>query len=171
MSDQVGASAESEPAVGLRHLVDHLIFAPIGALTAMRGDVEGSALRGRQRVEQQFRNARFIGEMVVQQGSKEIIRRLRDVSPSASSSAAAPPTPDTEPAASRAVTTEPDAGKTIASIDHLVAGYNDLSALQVIRLLDSFSSADLQELVVYESATRSRRTILNKAAQLLAEGE
>jgi hypothetical protein len=165
------AHAEPGPGDGIHRLMDQFVFAPIGALTAMKGDLEGSAERGRQRVELQLRNARFIGEMAVQHGSKEIVRRLKDLTGVGGStkperaSDASEATVTAEPT----MTEEPTA-EAPAPIDHLIAGYDDLSASQVVRLLESFSPVELDELVAYESATRGRRTILNKAAQLLQEG-
>ena len=158
MSEDDDTHAEPGSADGIHRLMDQFVFAPIGALAAMKGDLEGSAERGRQRVELQLRNARFIGEMAVQHGSKEIVRRLKDLTGVGGSTESE----RASDAGEATVTAEP--------IDHLIAGYDDLSASQVVRLLESFSPAELDELVAYESATRGRRTILNKAAQLLQEG-
>ena len=171
MSKDDDTHAEPGSADGIHRLMDQFVFAPIGALAAMKGDLEGSAERGRQRVELQLRNARFIGEMAVQHGSKEIVRRFKDLTgPGRSTEPERASDTNEDTATSEPTTTEEPAAVAPAPIDHLIAGYDDLSASQVVRLLESFSPAELDELVAYESATRGRRTILNKAAQLLQEG-
>jgi hypothetical protein len=47
-----------------------------------------------------------------------------------------------------------------------IPGYDALSASQVVQRLDGLSAAELEEVRAYELATRGRRTILNKIAQL-----
>jgi hypothetical protein len=47
-----------------------------------------------------------------------------------------------------------------------IPGYDALSASQVVQRLDGLSEGELEEVRAYELATRGRRTILNKIAQL-----
>jgi hypothetical protein len=57
-----------------------------------------------------------------------------------------------------------------ASSDHLaIPGYDSLSASQVVQRLDGLSNDELEAVRAYESATRGRRTILSKIAQLQAK--
>jgi hypothetical protein len=50
--------------------------------------------------------------------------------------------------------------------DLAIPGYDALSASQVVQRLDGLSPGELEEVRAYELATRGRRTILNKIAQL-----
>jgi hypothetical protein len=50
--------------------------------------------------------------------------------------------------------------------DLAIPGYDALSASQVVQRLDGLSAGELEEVRAYELATRGRRTILNKIAQL-----
>jgi hypothetical protein len=47
-----------------------------------------------------------------------------------------------------------------------IPGYDALSASQVVQRLDGLMPAELEEVRAYELATRGRRTVLNKIAQL-----
>jgi hypothetical protein len=47
-----------------------------------------------------------------------------------------------------------------------IPDYDNLSASQVVPRLGGLSSAELDDVLRYESATRGRKTILNKIAQL-----
>ena len=108
--------------------------------------------------------------MVVTYGSKEVAKRASDLWDSTVGASRAVkseasdhvPEPSSEPQ---------EAAQTplvvVTPIDHLIAGYDDLSASQVVRLLDGLLRDELHELCAYEAATRNRRTILNRAAQLL----
>jgi hypothetical protein len=51
--------------------------------------------------------------------------------------------------------------------DHLaIPDYDSLSAFQVVPRLEALDPGDLAAVKDYEEATRGRRTILNKIAQL-----
>jgi hypothetical protein len=51
--------------------------------------------------------------------------------------------------------------------DHLaIPDYDSLSAFQVVPRLEALDPDDLDDVRAYEEATRARRTILNKIAQL-----
>jgi hypothetical protein len=51
-----------------------------------------------------------------------------------------------------------------------LSDYDTLSASQVVRRLESLAPDELRAVQRYEAATRNRRTILNRASQLLEEG-
>ncbi len=147
-------------------IMDRLVYGPYGALADMTLDPVAAAESGRRRLEQQIRNARFLGEMTVTHGSRELKRRVSDLLGAASRR------PTTEPA----TTTEREArvveepAEPIAvpdPIDHILADYDDLSASQVVKLLDSLSIEELHSVAAYEQAMRGRRTILTRAGQLI----
>jgi hypothetical protein len=68
--------------------------------------------------------------------------------------AAAPPNPPADPA---------DA----IVVDAALAGYDTLSASQVVRRLESLGPEELRAVFRHEASHRNRRTILNRAQQLL----
>jgi hypothetical protein len=47
-----------------------------------------------------------------------------------------------------------------------IPGYDSLAASQVVRRLDGLTGAELASVRAYEEATRGRRTILGRIAQL-----
>ena len=155
--------------------MDHLVYGPYGALAEMALDPTAAAQAGRRRLEQQVRNARFLGEMTVTHGSREIKRRVSDLLGARAGRATEP----TSAAASRTSTPSTTSSSTGSSakpavkpdpIDHILADYDDLSASQVVKLLDSLSTDELRSVVDYETACRGRRTILTRAGQLIDRG-
>jgi hypothetical protein len=50
-----------------------------------------------------------------------------------------------------------------------IPGFDSLSASQVVQRLDGLTREELVSVRAYESATRGRRTILNRVDQLLDE--
>ena len=159
----------------IERLLDAVFFGPVGALVDLASDPAGTAERGRERVELQLRNARFLGQMVVTYGSKELARRASQIftsndaaddpgDPEGSVSAPADPTAPSEASQAPEETIAP-----VEPIDHLIADYDDLSASQVVRLLDGLTASELADLGAYETATRGRRTIVIRVNQLLEE--
>ena len=69
----------------------------------------------------------------------------------------AAPTPTPDPAAA-------------AIVGGALAEYDTLSASQVVRRLESLGPDELRAVQRYEASHRNRRTILNRAGQLLDEG-
>ena len=56
-----------------------------------------------------------------------------------------------------------------AIVGGALADYDTLSASQVVRRLESLGPDELRAVQRYEASTRNRRTILNRADQLLDE--
>jgi hypothetical protein len=71
------------------------------------------------------------------------------------------PAPVVEPAAPPAAPPSPWAADGLA-----IPGYDALSASQVVQRLAGLSGPELEEVRAYESATRGRKTILNRVEQL-----
>ncbi len=63
---------------------------------------------------------------------------------------------------------EPDPAAA-AVVGGALADYDTLSASQVVRRLESLGPEELDAVRRYEASTRNRRTILNRAGQLLDE--
>lgn len=170
--------------------MDTFVYAPIGLI------FDGPALfpklveRGRNQVQV----ARMMGQMAVQMGQSEAEKRvtkagsqLRDslaaagLVPQDTPPAAAAPTPTPaeapapaakkaakKPAKKAAAPKKSAAKKTTApSVGSLgIPDYDSLSASQVVSRLRGLAPKDLDALRAYESATRARKTILNKITQL-----
>jgi hypothetical protein len=125
---------------------------------------------GRRRLELQLGNALFVGRFVVHQKQREISARLDGLlgngapsHPAETNGAAATPPPPPSP---QRPAPDPAAAAVVAAA---LADYDTLSASQVVRRLESLGPDDLDAVRRYEASTRNRRTILNRAGQLLDE--
>ena len=124
---------------------------------------------GRRRLELQLGNALFVGRYVVTKKQREVSARLdeflgngageRDMTPDETTEPTQPPGPQRsapDPAAA-------------AIVGGALADYDTLSASQVVRRLESLGPEELRAVQRYAASTRNRRTILNRAGQLLEE--
>jgi hypothetical protein len=136
-------------------------------------DLPGVIDKSRGRVEQEIRNARVAGEYAVGRFQRRMAARLDSLlhSDDGGPVAEAPREPGpTTPMPSRPfVQPTPDAADA-ATLGAALADYDTLSASQVVRRLEGLVPDELRAVQRYESATRHRRTILNRANQLLEEG-
>ena len=158
----------------VRRALELLVFAPVGVALTVAEDLPALIAKGRQRFEADVRNARVIGEFVVTQGQRDLINRVGKLihskptartpgSPMASSpseGSAVPPPP------ARSAKPEPDPADGVI-VDEALAGYDTLSASQVVRRLESLPLEQLRAVHRHEASHRNRRTILNRAHQLL----
>lgn len=159
--------------------VDLLIHAPLGILVTARDELPGLIAKGRQEAT----GARFIGKMAVDMGQREAGKVARRVSerlaglgivPDPRRSAATTPGPapgsSAAPAAAKrvdapgTVPSGPGAGPVAQSL--AIPGYDALSAPQVVQRLDGLSDDELESVRAYETATRGRKTILSRIAQI-----
>lgn len=193
--ENAGDAGHRTPA---QQALDLLVYAPAGLVLTAMEDLPDLAAKGRSRLELQFRNAHVIGRMVVGLGQRDLAQRLERVRNRSGApgppGAPAPPLslhrePGTSPGGARAgggtwpvgaaadpateASTFPadpeDPGS--EEVDAAIAGYDTLSASQVVRRLDGLGPTDLMAVVRHESATRGRRTILHRAQQLLGTEE
>jgi hypothetical protein len=161
------AGAEPNP---FDRALDLLVFAPVGMAVTVADDLEGLIAKGRQRVETEISNARLVGKIVVTQGQRELSQRLGDLfgrhddadaaGDDKAASEAAAPAPSPKPAP------DPVAEAIVA---RTLADYETLSASQVVRRLESLGPDELRAVHRHEASHRNRRTILNRASQLLGE--
>jgi hypothetical protein len=167
----VAGEPESSP---LGRALDLLVFAPVGVALTVAEDLPTFIDKGRQRFETDIRNARVIGEFVVRLGHRQLIERVGKLihnepsppsteAPTGSApiegvSASAPPATPLKP--------EPDPADGVI-VDEALAGYDTLSASQVVRRLESLQIDQLRAVHRHEASHRNRRTILNRAHQLL----
>ena len=179
MSESNGSHGEPRAASALRHTLDTCIFAPVGAAVSVVEELPNLLAEGRRRVELQLGNALFVGRFVVNQkqrqlcgapgrpaGSRRAGRDSRARWCCERGATAAPPVPEHPSPAPSPAAPDPAAA---AIVDGALADYDTLSASQVVRRLESLGAEELRAVQRYEASTRNRRTILNRAGQLLDE--
>ena len=180
MSEHDDGEAVAEEPTPLQRALDLLVFAPVGMALTVVEDLPGLIGKGRQRFETDLQNARVLGQFVVTHGQRRLVARVgnllqreppvgegdtEDAShPTSSNDGAtatlAPPTassarkPDADPA-------------DVVIVEGALAGYDTLSASQVVRRLESLGPDELRALHRHEASHRNRRTILNRAHQIL----
>jgi hypothetical protein len=178
----------------LRRTLDLCLFAPVGAAVTLAEELPDLIEKGRRRVELQVGNARVVGRFVVHKGRRDLAGRIEDIlnngveaaraeeaaerrateaaaadeaRGTASAAPAAPVAPVSPVAAAAQSTPDPVAA---ATVQRALADYDTLSASQVVRRLESLGQEDLRAVQRYEASHRNRRTILNRASQLLDSG-
>jgi hypothetical protein len=173
VSDDTGTDDAAAHEGLVRRTLEACLFAPVGVAMDIKEDLPGLIDKGRGRVEQEISNARVAGEYVVgrlqRRLSGRVDRLLHGVdgdTPAGAEEAAGPRAPVAAPPAPRPA---PDAADA-ATLGAALADYDTLSASQVVRRLESLGPEELRAVQRYEAATRNRRTILNRAGQLLDEG-
>jgi hypothetical protein len=173
----------------LRRIVDVCVFAPVGVAVTVTEDLPDFVTKGRARVEQDLSNARVVGRYVVHREWRRASKRLAeifgneaapsapdDVEEPAPSETDAPPgasVPPDEPVPPAAAAPAAAAARDAAAeaiVGRVLADYDTLSASQVVRRLESLGPEELRAVQRYEGSTRNRRTILNRAGQLLDQG-
>jgi hypothetical protein len=148
--------------------LDLCVFAPVGMAVTAVEDLPGLIDKGRRRIELQLANARVVGKFVVTKTERRVADQIDTLMHNGASGPAEPvrgPAPGGATVPARSV---PDtaAGAVVGSA---LADYDTLSASQVVRRLESLGPEELRAVQRYEASTRNRRTILNRAAQLLEE--
>jgi len=163
----------------VEHALEVFVFAPLGLAMTARTQLPEMVERGRAQVEGQLTVARFLGQFAVQHGKAEVEKRLKayldpGVPNGPEPQAAQPPAGTTlpvsvlaQPAPEPAPAAAPEVGATRpAAGDMAIPGYDALSASQVVQRLPGLSPAELEQVRVYEAATRGRKTVLTKISQL-----
>jgi len=151
----------------VERLLDLFLYAPIGLVTSGSEHLDEYVRKGRERAVV----ARTMGEFALRGvddrvasafgGMETMVREfLRIVvassGPRRSSTSAAPPS-----APSAATADTPGTG-----VDDLVPGYDDLTAREIVALLDALDPAGLDRVESHESAGRNRSTILTRIRRL-----
>ena len=176
-SELTGPAAPQGGCPHLRRTVDLCLFAPVGVAISVVEDLPALIAKGRNRVELHLGNARVVGRYVVGRSQRTLAGHLEGLmgsgaegvtdggtdgvpAPTAGVAHHEPEAPAPRPAP------DPAAGAVVAKA---LADYDTLSASQVVRRLESLGPDELRAVQRYEASTRNRRTILNRAGQLLAE--
>ena len=167
MSEDSGPDGPEAAKSPLRRTIDVCVAAPVGVAVSVVEELPELIAEGRRRLELQLGNALFVGRFVVNKKQRELSDRLDGFLGNGSSpktaegdsgpvETPAPPRPAPDPAAA-------------AVVSRALADYDTLSASQVVRRLESLGPEELQAVQRYEASSRNRRTILNRAGQLLDE--
>jgi hypothetical protein len=165
--DAAGGQSHRSP---LRRTFDVLCVAPIGVAVSVVEEIPELIAEGRRRLELQLGNALFVGRFVVTQKQRELSARLDGLFSNGTGAAAPEPdaAPEPEPESGGMERPAPDPAAA-AIVGGALADYDTLSASQVVRRLESLGPEELDAVRRYEASTRNRRTILNRAGQLLDE--
>jgi hypothetical protein len=169
-----------------------LVYAPIGLASVCAETVLPILKEEAANLRQQVPAARFIGQMAAQQVQNQL-RSRGDIGreqldtviglgnsvmtkivewsgcrPQGSDSGSHSPTAPTATAESDTplISQADDLSESEPMVLMSIEGYDNLSALQIISLLDDLRPQDLEEVAAYEAAHRQRRTILNRIRQL-----
>jgi hypothetical protein len=112
---------------------------------------------------------RFVGKMAVEQVNKRLVDQVDNYSsrePSNPPVIPKPANPNTNTKKKTAAQSKVKKTATSTSTKLPIAGYDDLSALQILDLLGALNKTELAKIKKYESAHRCRQTILKKIATL-----
>lgn len=149
----------------LSHVLDVVLYAPIGLFTLAQRELPELIASGKTRVDNQITLAKFIGKMAVRQGTNEFKRRMQNAQDARSAeSIELPPVTLVAISASSAQSVP----RTATATDLPIEGYDSLAASHVVQRLSSLDGFELEAIRQYEESNRTRRTILGKIAQLQA---
>ncbi len=140
----------------IEKVLDIVVYAPVGLALQLHSDLDTVVTSGRTRVSERVQVARWIGEMAVIYGRRELEKRMTSVS--------------AELVAVESVAIEPATPVALPLVTPPFEGYQSLAAAQVVQLLGRLPADELAQVRDYESANRGRRTILAKLDQLLGVG-
>ena len=147
-----GTAADAESQRLAERVLDVFVFAPVGIAETCARWVPRVIATGRQRVEQQVRTARWIGEMAVGMGRTRLSSRFHRTAP--------PP--------HTAASSTSDVEDRVPSLDEPFDGYDSVPASDLVAMLARLTRAELESVRRYETAGRGRRTVLARLDQLLA---
>lgn len=165
--------------------LDLILYAPLGLALAAREVVPQLAARGRAEFRNQTQTACMVGRLATREGCRQAERlvgqwlprskvgpgaeRESTASRSAPQSGSSAPEPETTTSPTRSApspSSEALAGRRDAAEGLAVAGYDTLSASQVVARLEGLTSDELEAIRSYEAAGRARRTVLHRISQL-----
>lgn len=165
------AADQGLPRKVLEELVDLLVYAPVGLASTVLEEMPGLVEKGRSRLTM----ARTIGQFAVAMGRQKVEKTISDrragrQRPADEEAGAAAGGGDATDGAEVPATPADDTGGAddagAAPADLAIPGYDALAASQVVQRLAGLSPEELEAVRAYEEATRGRRTILGRIAQL-----
>lgn len=139
----------------IEKVLELTVYAPVGVALHLRAGLDTFVASGRRRVSERVQVARWVGEMAVTYGLRDVEKRL-----------AGAKAPAVGPAPVVVARASPVAQPMSPPFDD----YQHLAATQVVQLLGRLPSDELRAIREYEVGHRGRRTILAKLDQLLGVG-
>lgn len=178
-------------------VVDLVVYAPVGVAATVVEELPALVAKGKSRLVMARTIGQFAVAMGRQRVEKAVAdRRARpgaapeapaeppgegDAGAAAAAAGAAASEPAAEAGGADAGDGPADGGVSLGALDHVahagggpqadglaIPGYDSLAASQVVQRLAGLSPAELEAVRDYEEATRGRRTILGRIAQLSA---
>ena len=171
MSEESDPDGREAAKSQLRRTIDLCVAAPVGVAVSVVEELPELIAEGRRRFELQLGNALVVGRFVVNKKQRDLSQRLSGLlgngsPPKAPDGGAGPAEAPAPPPGAERPAPDPAAA---AIVGRALADYDTLSASQVVRRLESLGPEELQAVQRYEASTRNRRTILNRAGQVLDE--
>lgn len=156
-------SGDDEAGRGLLdQALDVFVYAPLGLALEARDLLPRLAERGRGQVAL----ARLAGRFAAHEGRRHAERLVDDLVGADRSD------PDTVPPPADAdVTGAPDGGADATgapTVELVIEGYDELSAPQILPLLEGLDDEQLERILDHERAHRARATVINRIHQLRA---
>ena len=140
----------------LEELLDVAVYAPIGVLTSLVSEFPAHVARGRDQLERRVAAARVTGRFAVAVARQRVITAVTTPEP-----------PDEEPTPEPLAQQMAHPGADAPRVEDLaIPGYDALAASQVVARLPGLRADERDAIRAYEEATRARRTILGRLAQL-----
>ena len=161
----------SEPREPIDRLAEFALFAPVGAMVVACEVLERRTRLQRQAVKNRIQLSRFVGQMAVTQGRRQLEQRVAAVRAQRAQPVAVEVPVHEEPIhaspAELAVAAVATSGpETPAAADLPISGYESLPALNVVERLGTLRGDEVELIRRFEAANRARRTILAKIAQI-----
>lgn len=170
------------PSTSVERLFAAALYAPIGLGAQLVDDVPRAVSKARQQIVL----ARFLGKMVVDQGSKALRDRLESGTgqPTPSSGldvagemlvATEPPdrvgTDDSDGVGSTKRVADRDVSDDVSVDDIALPDYDQLPAAHIVGKLAGLTQGERNQIERYELAHRHRRTVLGKLDQVRVDDE
>ena len=155
-------------------VLDLAVYAPVGVLLELRERLPRQVRQRRQALENRVQLARFIGRIAVQQGQKELAKRLHPEPALGIATTAEPASIATGPVALVSMVpfvempVEMPVEVPVEAVNLPIAEYESLAAIHVVERLGSLRPDELEAVRSFEQGHRGRRTVLAKVAQLQA---
>jgi hypothetical protein len=154
------------------HVLDLLVFAPLGFVWESRELYPKLAEEGRAQLAARIQVARMVGQFAIRKGQQEAakaVERHRANAPSPSSGSGLDASPTSAPGGVVSLRHEAADMGDITEADLAIPSYGSLAASQVVSRLEGLAPVELETVRRYELAHRGRKTVLGKIAHLQSQ--
>jgi hypothetical protein len=148
------------------HVLDLLVFAPLGFLAESRSIYPQLVEEGRSQVLMRVQVARMIGEFAVRKGQQEVAKVVERRRAAEGADPTGPSARGDDDDVVVPLREPDDEMDDIFESDLAIPSYGSLAASQVVSRLDGLSPVELESVRRYELAHRGRKTVLGKIAHL-----